>query len=634
MPKTLSNKNRELDALFSQGVSLLQRHDTEGARFSFEAMLALSARNFDALHMLGVTLSAEGKAVEAEKLLKQALKINPRSAKALINYGIVLKHQNRLDEALVCQKKAVALQPNDPGLQLNLANSLREAGQFKQAEHHCREALRLQPDHVGALNALRGLLAARDDFAGAADACAKLIAHQAPVAYLHGSLRHLNAQHCNWQSYAAEVNDVLRRVEAGEAAASPFSLLALPSSPAQQKICAAMYAQAFASTAEAFPATSDRSNKHRIRIGYFSADFFSHATAFLMAEMFEHHDRARFEVFAYSFGGLNADPMLERIQTAVEHFIDVTELSDDEIAARARRDQIDIAVDLKGYTQFSRCGIFAHRAAPIQVNYLGFPGTMGAPFIDYIVADSVIIPPGFENSYAEKIIRLPRSYQPNDRQRIIAQVTPDRAAHGLPVEGFVFCCFNNNFKITPEVFDIWMRLLAAVDGSVLWLFEDNPQVAPKLRDEAANRGIDPQRLIFAPRLPLAEHLARHRHADLFIDTPYCNAHTTASDALWTGLPLVTCAGETFASRVAASLLHACNLPELVTRTLDEYEALCLALARDPKRLEQLRERLALDREQLPLFDTPAYVRHLESAWSQIHTRQLAGLTPTHLTLAS
>lgn len=623
------NKIREREALFSQGLSLLQQQDTEGARFSFEAILDLAPQNFDALHMLAVCLSAEGRLEEAETRFKQALKANPRSAKALINYGITLKQLGRLNEALACQKKAVALQPKDAGLQYNLANSLRETGQFILAEKHYREALRLQPEHTGALQNLQRLLSAKDDFAGAAEICARLIAQQASIPYLHGSLRHLHAQCCDWRHYHAEVAECLRRIEADEAAASPFSLLAQPSSPEQQKRCASLYARNF--TSPAIPKFSHANP--RIRIGYFSADFFSHATAFLMAELFERHDRNRFEIFAYAFDGVKNDPMLDRIKAAVEHFTDVSHLSDEEIAAQARQDRIDIAVDLKGYTQFARSGIFAQHAAPVQVNYLGFPGSMGAPFIDYIVADSVIIPPGTESNYSEHIIRLPGSYQPNDRQRRIAPDAQERNAHGLPEEGFVFCCFNNNFKITPDIFDIWMRLLTNVDGSVLWLFEDNAQVAPNLRREAAARGVDPQRLIFAARLPLDEHLARHRHADLFLDTHYCNAHTTASDALWAGLPLVTCAGNTFASRVAASLLHACGMAELVTHSLQDYEQLCLTLARDSERLARLREHLSQQRERLPLFDTPGYVHRLESAWAQIHARHQAGLPPAHMNIA-
>ena len=333
----------------------------------------------------------------------------------------------------------------------------------------------------------------------------------------------------------------------------------------------------------------------KIKVAYLSSDFRLHPLSFLMAELFELHDRSQFEVIGVSFGPDDRSDMRSRLVAAFDQFIDVRTKSDQEVARLLNDLRIDIAVDLNGHTQGARSGILAFRPAPIQVSYLGFPGTTGADFIDYIIADAIVLPFDEQPYYTENIVHLPDCYQVNDRKRTIASRTPTREELGLPAQGFVFCCFNNNWKITPAVFDVWMRLLKAVEGSVLWLFRDNRDAETNLRKEAAARGIDPTRLVFADRLPLDDHLARHRLADLFLDTLPYNAHTTASDALWAGLPVLTCRGKTFAGRVAASLLTAVGLPELLTDSLEEYEALALRLATDPLLRSGLRERLRKNR---------------------------------------
>ena len=358
-----------------------------------------------------------------------------------------------------------------------------------------------------------------------------------------------------------------------------------------------------------------------------SADFHAHATATLMAGIFEAHDRRRLETVAISFGPDDGSAMRARLKQDFDRFLDVKSESDANIAALMRREEIDIAVDLKGYTSEARPAIFAFRPSPVQINYLGFPATMSADFMDYLLADRFIVPPEHEAFYAEKIVRLPHSYQPNDRTRPISAVTPNRAEAGLPETGFVFCCFNNSFKIVPRMFDIWMRLLREIDGSLLWLLEDNAAATANLKREAAQRGIAPERLIFAPRAKLEDHLARHRLADLFLDTLPYNAHTTASDALWTGLPVLTCMGGTFAGRVAASVLNAAGLPELVTLCLDDYEALALSLARDPARITAMKTKLVQSRETSPLFDAARFARHLESAYTTMWKRSQRGEKP-------
>jgi protein O-GlcNAc transferase len=365
----------------------------------------------------------------------------------------------------------------------------------------------------------------------------------------------------------------------------------------------------------------------KIRIAYVSADFHEHATSHLIAELFERHDRKRFELFGISLGPDDGSEIRRRVVEALDHFHDVRAHDDREVASLLRELEIDIAVDLKGHTKGERFGIFAHRPAPIQVSYLGFPGTTGADFIDYVIADEIVLPFDQQPFWSEKIVHLPGCYQVNDRKREIAERTPTRKECGLPEQGFVFCSFNNSYKITPEFFDIWMRLLNKIEGSALWLLRGNAAVERNLRREAAARGVDPARLVFAEPIVLCEHLARHRLADLFLDTLPVNAHTTASDALWAGLPVLTCLGKGFAARVAASLLDAVGLPELVTKSLEEYEALALKLAREPALLSAYRDRLEKNGPTAQLFDADRLRRHLEQAYTTMLDIERRGEKP-------
>jgi protein O-GlcNAc transferase len=348
---------------------------------------------------------------------------------------------------------------------------------------------------------------------------------------------------------------------------------------------------------------------------------------YLMAKVFEAHDPEKFELYAYSFGPDTNDEMRQRLIHAVDVFDDIKEMSDKNIALLARQDKIDIAVDLKGFTKDSRPGIFAYRAAPIQISYLGYPGTMGADFIDYIVADKVVIPPIHQTSYSESIIHLPYSYQVNDNTKMVSDRSITRIEMGLPEQGFVFCCFNNNYKISPAEFDIWMCLLTEVEGSVLWLLKSNHWAKKNLQVEAKKQGVSSERLGFAEKLSQAEHLGRHRLADLFIDTFNYNAHTTTSDALWAGLPVVTKLGQGFAARVAGSLLAAIDMPELITDTEQDYEALILDLATNPERLGAIKLKLAANRLSKPLFNTELFTKHLEDGYQRAYQHYFDGKTP-------
>jgi predicted O-linked N-acetylglucosamine transferase (SPINDLY family) len=524
----------------------------------------------------------------------KAIQLNPQHAEAHNNRGSALHSLLQHEAAIQSFDQAIRLKPDYAEAQANRANALLALKQYQPALESFEKALQLNPNYE----------------------------------YLRGTRLHVKRFLCDWENSEAEVRQLEAAIERGEKAALPFTTLAISNSPAIQKKAAETYVRdKHPATIVAIPALP---RHDRIRIGYFSADFYDHATSYLMAELFERHDRTRFEIFGFSFGPDISDNMSKRVSSAMDRFLNVRSTSDRDIAQLSRELEVDIAVDLKGFTRDHRAGIFSHRAAPLQVSYVGYPGTMAASYIDYLIADPTLIPESAHHHYAEKILYLPDTYQPNDSRRTTSTTLPTRASESLPESAFVFACFNNAYKITPAVFDIWMRILARAANSVLWLLETNPTTIANLRNEAARRNISPNRLILAHPLPLADHLARHTLADLFLDTSPYNAHTTASDALFTGLPVLTCLGETFASRVAASLLRAIDLPELVTATESEFEERAIELAHNPTSLKTLRHQLHQNRTRTPLFDTPAYTQHLEAAYTAIYERHHAGLAPDHI----
>jgi predicted O-linked N-acetylglucosamine transferase (SPINDLY family) len=458
----------------------------------------------------------------------------------------------------------------------------------------------------------------------------KALSIKPDIDWVAGDLLHAKMKICSWSTLADDYEHIGKKVLANERVATPFSLLALSDDPLLHKKSSEIYINSKHPFNPALGPVLKRPTSGKIRLGYFSADFHNHATGYLMAELFELHDKSRYELVGFSFGPVTNDEMRKRLKQSFKHFVEVGDKSDIEIAQLTRDLNIDIAVDLKGFTQDSRTGIFSYRAAPIQVNYLGYPGTIGADFIDYILADKTIIPESHQHFYSEKMVYLPDSYQSNDRKRIISDKMFTRKELGLPDNAFVFCCFNNSFKILPATFLSWMRVLKAVEGSVLWLFQENPWVVRNLKKEAENFGVDPDRLIFAGRMPLSEHLARHRQANLFLDTLPYNAHTTASDALWAGLPVLSLMGSTFASRVAASLLNAMDLPELVTNTEQQYESLAIELAINPQKLADIKLRLVKNLLSAPLFNTPRFTKNLETAYQKMYEIHRAGMPAEHI----
>jgi protein O-GlcNAc transferase len=539
----------------------------------------------------------------------------------------VLFGARRLEAAAESLDKALALQPDDVVALANRGGALIESRRPAEALADLDRAVASDPGSTLALFnrgiALRDLKRPED----AAATFARLMEVDPDFPWAPGYLLDSRLHCCDWTAYAKTTAMIEAAVASGRRVDTPFPFLAVSNSARAQLQCARTWVAENSPEPRERIWNGTRYRHDRIRLAYLCADYSEHATAHLTAELFEIHDRSRFEVTGVSFGPGLGGPMRSRLERGFDRMIDVQAMSDVEVAALLVKLEIDIAVDLNGHSQRNRVAVFAQRGAPVQVNYLAYPGTMGADFMDYIIGDPHVIPKGHESAYAERVVRLPDAYQVNDRRRAIDPHTPTREEAGLPAEGFVFCCFNNNFKIAPVVFEVWMRLLSRVPASVLWLLEDNPAAGRNLRAHAQSSGISPDRIVFAGRAPVEKHLARHRLADLFLDTLPYNAHTTASDALWAGLPLVTCMGSTFAGRVAGSLLNAAGVPELVTHSLPDYEALALRLAFNPSLLGELCAKLARTRDTSSLFDTDRYRRHIEMAYVRMHERAQGGLPP-------
>lgn len=603
---------------------------------------------------------------EAVVAYGQASSLLPHEAICYANCGKALRELRQLEDALLVTDAAIALDPECLPARRNKVVYLLDLSRWSLAVEACFEVIRRDPkdalthNNLGfALNALKQYDAALDAFQTATRhdeklaiawvnqactlelmnrhedalaACEKALQIQPDYPNLLGRLSHARLYVCDWRDAQALNLQIRESLTAGQAVCDPFRIISFSDRAQDQQQVARRWERELPAPNQAqdWPSIPARRHSRRIRVGYFSADFHHHATTLLMARMLERHDRSRFECVAVSFGPPREDEMRARLRKAFEGFHDVMGLDDDRAARLARTLDLDIAVDLKGYTMDHRIGLFQRRVAPVQISYLGFPGTLGASFMDYILADQVVIPDHLKAFYDEKVIRIPGTYQANDETRSVSGTAPHRSELGLPSDGFVFCCFNNNYKITPEVFDVWMRLLQHTPGSVLWLLADNDMARRHLMNHAQARGVNPERLIFAPRVGWEEHLARQTAADLFLDTLPCNAHTTASDALRMGLPVITCSGTSFASRVAASLLHAQGLQELVTSNLQDYEQLALSLAQDKGQYRRIRQQAQQAIATGALLDSASHVRHVEAAYQAVMERAWQGLAPDHL----
>jgi protein O-GlcNAc transferase len=616
-------------ALSNRGNVLRELKRLDEALASHDRALMLRPDYADALYNRGNVLQELRRLDEALVSYDRALTLRPDYAEALYNRANALRELNRLDEALASYDRALTLRPNYADALCNRGNALRELNRLDEALASYDKAIALKPDYAEAYSN-RGI--ALTYLKRPADALAsydKAFALKHDLAEVEGLRLHTKMHLCDWSNFDNECTHLISSVRSGKGSTPPFQFLSIASTSADQLRCAKLYIANKYLPSEKPIWQGERYNHDRIRVAYLSADFRKHPGAYRMAGLFEQHDRSRFEVIGISFGVDDRSEIRKRVAAAFDEFYDVRGKSDQQVAKLLHDLQVDIAIDRNGYTTDSRPGIIAHRPAPIQISYLGYPATMGTPFIDYIIADKVVAPLEDQRFYTEKIVHLPNSYQVNDRKYKIAESAPSRQENGLP-QGFVFCCFNNNYKITPRVFECWTRILKQVEDSVLWLLEGNATAASNLRKEAVARGINSDRLIFAKRMPSPEHLARHRLADLFLDTLPYNAHATATDALWAGLPVLTCLGETFAGRVAASLLTAIRLPELITTTLEDYEHLAIELATHPEKMAIIKSKLAENRFTTPLFDTKLFTNHIEAAYTAMYERHKAGLAPDHI----
>jgi protein O-GlcNAc transferase len=589
--KILTKRPRSIEDMYYKAMAYAKLKKFDDAVTTLEATLIFAPTFFEGLHDLGTNLLEIGKFQRAVDALEKATQLRPDVYQAHFNLGIAFGKLGQYEEELKCYNRAKRLNPGDDALNYNIGLALLAAEHHKEAIHHFDEMLQHDPH----LDFPRGAL--------------------------------LNAKmYCGrWDGIDVDINVLRQSVKKGSLAINPFHSLSLPFSREEQLTIAEIYARQTFTHRRAYEVSGlARTTEKRIRIAYVSSDFYAHATSYLIVELFERHNREQFEVFGISFGPDDGSAMRERVRNSFDHFLDVRNKSNEEISDLMRSLGIDIAIDLKGYTTHGRPEIFSLRAAPVQVNMLGYPGTMGCDFIDYLIADKVVIPEGHQQSYSEKIVFLPDCYQPNDSKRDISSTPAHRSEEGLPDDAFVFCSFNNSYKITPEFFAIWMRLLKQVDGSVLWLLARSSDQEAQIRAEAKKHDVDAHRIIFAKQLPLPRHLRRLQFADLVLDNLPYNAHTTASDALWAGVPLLTCIGDTFAGRVAASLLRSAGLSTLITLSKSEYEQKALELANSPISLQTIRTQIAEKVKGSRLFDIANYTAAVEQAYMTMMQRHRRG----------
>jgi len=641
-----------------------------------EAIVAIKALNEDfpnvplLFNILGACYQSLKQFDASIKMFETAVSLKPDYAEAHFNLGVVLKVSGRPNLAVESYKKAIELLPNYLGAHNNLGNALKQIGRLEEAVISYQNAIAIKPDYAEAYNNLGITFMSLERLDEAVKSYEMAISinseyfdahfnlgnafsnkaarsidkrrHKAlksyskaykirPNAdYILGNMLFATIHLCNWSGLSGHLEGLTKKINNDQKTTGPFALMALIDDPKLQRKATEIYANDKFPISNVLPKIEHYPKHKKIRIGYFSADFHNHATMHLMAELFECHDKNSFELIAFSFGPDRQDAWRKRVLLSFDEFIDVSLKSNEDVALLAKEMEIDIAIDLKGYTQDCRPGIFAKTAAPIQVSYLGYPGTMAVDYMDYLIADPTLIPKESQQHYSEKIIYMPNSYQVNMANRSFTSAVLSREMLKLPKEGFVFCSFNNAYKIAPSTFALWMQILKAVDGSVLWLLVSNDETAKNLKKEAKKLGIDKNRLVFANYVPVEEHLNRIKYADLFVDNLPYNAHTTSSDALRMGLPVLTCIGKSFASRVAASLLNAVGLPELITSSQEEYEALAIELATNPKQLKAIKDKLAKNLPSAPLYDTPLFTRHLESAYKTMYDRYHEGLEPDHI----
>lgn len=660
----LQLQKNNLPALHIMGlIKAAQEKHVDAANY-FKKALAINPQEPSLNYNLARALSAYGRHLEALQYHERTIKLANDNAQAWVNYGISLAALGRTQDAVKMFEGALALHPTYEEALANLGESYRllqdypqaktffgraievggqlslswlgiarielALGEKKQAIEHYLRCLQINPENMECLLELALVHLSLKQYEASLQCYERAYQLNPNEDFLLGRILNVAMQACLWEKLPDLIAEISAKIQEGKRVCHPFTVLSSIDDPAIQLKAAQIWSSFTQNVESEKKSQLQLQKKDKIRIGYFSADFHLHATLHLMADMFKKHDKSRFEVFAFSYGDDIQDQMLASVIEYFDGFYYVGNQTDSEIAQAARELKIDIAVDLKGYTYDARPGIFAQKAAPIQVNYLGYPGTMGSPFMDYIIADPVIISEELQKYYSEKIVYLPNSYQINDPQRLVSDVNITREDVGLPGQGFVFCSFNQHYKFVPLVFDSWARILKRVDHSVLWLMAEGEDVRQNLRNEIAKREIAPERLIFADRIPSAEHLARMRLADLFLDSLPCNSHTTASDALWVGLPIVTLQGQSFAARVASSLLTAMGLPQLITHSAEQYENLAVEIATNHHMLTEIKNTIGANKRGTPLFNSALTTQQIEAAYEKMVELKLNHLPSTSI----
>lgn len=616
--------NSQAHPLFLQALDALQRENSLGAELCLTQLLRLQPKNGDALHLLGIVCGLRGKPLEAIQYLRRCLKLQPNNSSVHFNLAKALSDAQLEGESIIHHSQAAELEPLNPDIWVNYGKSLDNLRKPQEALVCHERAIALKPDMAEPWFNKGKILSDLKQYDDALAAYSQAYQIRPNENFLLGILLHHKMLICDWEGLGEIYVAIQDGLSRGEKVAEPFGLQAISTSEEELQQCAKIFSQFFYPSKATKAELIEDPKKKKIRVAYLCGEFRAQATSVLMTGLYEMHDKEEFEIYALDSGWDDGSEMRGRINQAFTRIIDIATMPDTEVADLISSLQIDILVNLNGFFGKARQGVFALKPAPIQINYLGFPGTLGAPYMDYLIADKVVVPENSKKFYDEKIVYLPNSYQANDQKRQISSRVYCRSELGLPDKGFVFCCFNNNYKITPQTFDSWMRILNQTGESVLWLIEDNPSASINLKKEAVKRGVAEERLIFASRMPLPEHLARHQAADLFLDTLPYNAHTTGSDALWAGVPILTCLGNTFPGRVGASLLTALNLPELITHSFQEYEDQAVKLATDPIYLQLIKNKLEVNRSQESLFNSQLFAKNIESIYRDIYQDGLGG----------
>ena len=634
--KAILIKPDYVEAYYNMGVIFSKQNKLAASTEAYSHAISIKPDYAAAYYNMGHTLERQGEFKKATEAYIKATEINPYFAEAFYNLGVALAEQSKLQDAMSAYKKAIALTPDYVEVYINMGNILESQGKLDDAIAAYSEAIFLKPDYAEAHNNMGNVLGNQGKFEQAIKAYDAAFGMNADFFSAYSSAAHLRAKICNWRADEQKLIDdyVSKGLKTTlEHPLIPFQNLHVEDSPKNHLDLAKIFASATTKIAEPYLFRKSPSKPKKLRVGYFSPDFNNHPVAQMVEGVLRHHDRNKFEIFAYSFVNKADHQMRAKIVNAVDHFRDVQLVGISELTSLARNDQIDIAIDLAGYTKNNRAEIFKHRVAPIQINYLGYPGTMGANYIDYIIADKILISKDMEKFYSENIIFMPDTYQPINDKLVISDVIPSRRELGLPDNSFVFCAINQGYKIKPLEFSIWMRLLKKVEGSVLWLKSQNESMELNLKNEAVKRGVDPTRLVFTRRVSDEQYLAQFKQADLYLDTFNYNAGTTASDVLMAGLPMVTKMGKSYSSRMASSLLNSCNMNDLIAKTAQDYENLSLELANKPDKLENVRKRLQRNIKLSLIFHTELYTRNLEAAYRQAYNVYYSGENPRNIEIS-